>query len=259
MGFLEEPEIPSRGAARRVTLILLVALGMGAVFLFLSRPTDDADTRPGAEPEPFVSAAPPPAEVIPEPAPSVAEPEAASEPEPAPEPVVPAPSPLLEPVRLRVTSDVDGAHVFIDRQYVGDTPFESSDVAPGPHRVNVAAPGYDGFSQDVEIGDAVTQLDVAFNLVRLDERVAVVHKHRFGDCAGYLVASLDGIHYQTDGEDAFTLAFDALEEFSVDYLEHNLRIRARRGRTFNFTDAEANADKLFVFHREVEQAIAQLR
>jgi hypothetical protein len=242
-----------------VTSIMLVALGAGAVFLFLSRPADDPNTHPRAEPEPSVSAAAPPAEVIPEPARSGAEREAVVESEPAPEPVVSAPSPLPEPVRLRVTSDVDGAHVFIDRNYVGETPFESSDVAPGSHRVNVAAPGYDGFSQDVEIGDAVTQLDVAFTVVRLHERVAVVHKHRFGDCAGYLVASLDGIHYQTDGEDAFTVAFDALEEFSVDYLEHNLRIRVRRGRTFNFTDAEANADKLFVFHREVEQAIAQLR
>jgi len=42
-------------------------------------------------------------------------------------------------------------------------------------------------------------------------------------------------------------------------MEHNLRIKIRRGRTFNFTDTEANADRLFVFHREVEQAVAQAR
>ena len=111
----------------------------------------------------------------------------------------------------------------------------------------------------VEIGDTVTELDVAFTIVDLDERVAVIHKHRFGDCAGDLVASLDGIHYQTDGDDSFSVAVDALEEFSVDYLEHNLRIKIRGGRTFNFTDAQPNADRLFVFHREVEQAVASSR
>ena len=220
------------------------------MFLLLSRSTDDTDTQPRAEPEPSVSATPPPAEVSRAPA--------RPEPEPAPERVVPTPPPLPEPVRLRITSDVEDADVFIDRQYVGKTPFESSDVARGPHRVNVSAPGHDGFSQDVDIGDAVTHLNVAFTIVRLDERVAVVHKHRFGDCAGDLVANLDGIQYQTNGKDAFSVAFDALDEFSVDYLEHNLRIEIRRDRTYNFTDTEANADKLFVFHREVEQAYKRL-
>ena len=258
MGLFDEPEAPSRGAARWVTSIMLVALGAGAVFLLLPQSTDDADTPPRAEPEPSVSAAPPPAEVSREPARPEPEPEPTVEPGPVPERVVPTPPPLPEPVRLRITSDVDDADVFIDRQYVGKTPFESSDVARGPHRVNVSAPGHVGFSQEVDISDAVTQLNVAFTIVRLDERVEVVHKHRFGDCAGDLVASLDGIHYQTGGEDAFSVAFDALEEFSVDYLEHNLRIEIRRGRTYNFTDTEANADKLFVFHREVERAYKRL-
>ena len=258
MGLFDEPETPSRGAARWVTSIMLVALGASAVFLLLSRSTDDTDTQPRAEPEPSVSATPPPAEVSRAPARPEPEPEATLEPEPAPERVVPTPPPLPEPVRLRITSDVEDADVFIDRQYVGKTPFESSDVARGPHRVNVSAPGHDGFSQDVDIGDAVTHLNVAFTIVRLDERVAVVHKHRFGDCAGDLVANLDGIHYQTNGKDAFSVAFDALDEFSVDYLEHNLRIEIRRDRTYNFTDTEANANKLFVFHREVEQAYKRL-
>ena len=258
MGLFDEPETPSRGVARWLTSIMLVALGAGAVFLLLSRSTDDADPQPRAGPEPSVSATPPPAEVSRAPERPEPEPEATVEPEPAPERVVPTPPPLPEPVRLRITSDVEDADVFIDRQYVRKTPFESSDVARGPHRVNVSAPGHDGFSQDVDIGDAVTHLNVAFTIVRLDERVAVVHKHRFGDCAGDLVANLDGIHYQTNGKDAFSVAFDALDEFSVDYLEHNLRIEIRRDRTYNFTDTEANADKLFVFHREVEQAYKRL-
>ena len=32
----------------------------------------------------------------------------------------------------------------------------------------------------------------------------------------------------------------------------------RGGRTYNFTDHESNADALFVFHREVEQARERL-
>ena len=54
------------------------------------------------------------------------------------------------------------------------------------------------------------------------------------------------------------LDFDELEEFSMDYLEHNRRLKVRGGRTYNFTDEEPNADKLFVFHREVEEARTRL-
>jgi hypothetical protein len=242
-------------------VILLVTLGVGAVLLFLSQPTDEVDMPTEREPEPAVSVAPPAAEAISEPLPvrPPVEREEVVTSEPILETVVPEPLPLPEFVRLRVTSDVDGADVFIDRQYVGKTPFESSDVTLGPHRVNVEAPGYDGFREDVEIGDSVADVDVTFTVVRLDERVAVVHKHRFGNCAGYLVANLDGIQYQTDGEDAFSVALDALEEFSVDYIAHNLRVQSRGGRVFNFTDTEANADNLFVFHREVGQFVSQAR
>ena len=60
----------------------------------------------------------------------------------------------------------------------------------GRHRINVSAPGFDGFSDDIEIGDTLTELDVAFTVVRLDQRVAVVHDHRFGECVGQLVASV---------------------------------------------------------------------
>ena len=56
----------------------------------------------------------------------------------------------------------------------------------------------------------------------------------------------------------FEVALDALEEFAVDYLDHNLRIKVRGGRTYNFTDRTANADALFVFHREVEEARERL-
>ena len=59
---------------------------------------------------------------------------------------------------LRVTSDIDGADVFVDRQYLGTTPFESSAVAPGRHKVNVSATGYESHAEDVEITNDVTTI-----------------------------------------------------------------------------------------------------
>ena len=44
------------------------------------------------------------------------------------------------------------------------------------------------------------------------------------------------------------------ETFEVDYLDTNLSVRLAEGRQFNFTDPEGDADRLFVFHRDVEKA-----
>jgi hypothetical protein len=159
---------------------------------------------------------------------------------------------------LRVTSDIEGATVFINREYAGTTPFESDAIPAGRHRLNVSADGYESHAEDVEITDDLTSVAVVFRQVRLDERVPVVHKHRFGECQGELVASTDGIHYRTEDDDEFQVALDALDEFAVDYLEHTLRIKVRDGRTYNFTDEQENADALFVFHREVEKARERL-
>ena len=57
---------------------------------------------------------------------------------------------------------------------------------------------------------------------------------------------------------AFEVTLEAMEEFTIDYLEHNLRIKIREGRTYNFTDEQDNADALLVFHREVENARRRL-
>ena len=122
----------------------------------------------------------------------------------------------------------------------------------------MSAPGYDGYAEDVEITSALTTVSARFREVRLDQQVAVVHRHRFGDCEGRLAADTSGIAYRSDDDDAFEVAFDAIEEFAVDYLEHNLRLKVRGGRTYNFTDREANADALFAFHRDVERARERL-
>ena len=95
--------------------------------------------------------------------------------------------------------------------------------------------------------------------VRLDAALAVVHKHRIGSCEGRLVATADGIRYETTNkEDGFTAPLADMETFQVDYQARNLRIRIRKGRQFNFTDPDDNADRLFVFHRDVERARQRL-
>ena len=76
---------------------------------------------------------------------------------------------------------------------------------------------------------------------------------------GRLIATADGIRYETsDKEDGFTAPFSDLESFQVDYQDKNLRIKLRKGRQFNFTDPDGNADRLFVFHRDVEKARQRL-
>ena len=74
------------------------------------------------------------------------------------------------------------------------------------------------------------------------------------------MATPQGIRYETSNRgDAFTSPLLDLETFQVDYLEKNLRVKLPKGRQFNFTDPEGNADRLFVFHRDVEKARERLR
>ena len=52
---------------------------------------------------------------------------------------------------------------------------------------------------------------------------------------------------------------DIVGDKAVDYMEKNLRVKQKGGKTWNFTDkAAANADALFVFHRDVEAARKKL-
>ena len=265
MPLLTEPEPPPRSRRGRwFGLLVLLALAVGAGYVLLPRfqtPSGDgeraAEAPSPARPAPAAPSAPAREPAV-DPAPA---PAAAPEPEARPSPAPAAPEPAAAPrpaVVLRVTSDVEGAEVFIDRRYAGTTPFESHEVEPGRRRINVSAPGYEGHAEDVEITGALTTVDVRFRQVRLDRRIFVVHRHRFGDCKGHLAATPRGIAYETDGGDAFEVGFDRLEEFAVDYLAHNLRLKVRGGRTYNFTDDEQNADALFVFHRAVEEARERL-
>ncbi len=246
----------------RAALIALVIIGGATAAYFWPAPTGDDEPAPitaAADPPP-VAAREPESEPVVAPRAPEPDPEPVRAPDPEPEAVTAAPSvpeSRLEPL-LQVASDVPGASVFLDRRFVGTTPFETSDVTSGPHRLNVSSEGYQGFSQDIEVGDDLVSVDVRFLEVRLEASVDVVHTHRFGSCSGRLRADLDGIHYETSDDDAFSIPFSELEQHAVEYLEHTLTVQRRGGRTYNFTDEQESADALFNFHREVERARERL-
>jgi len=160
---------------------------------------------------------------------------------------------------LTVQSDVAGAQVFIDRRFIGTTPVTIEDLKPGPHQLNVSADGFDGIARTIDIEPGPSEITARFREVRLNATLPILHRHRIGSCSGRLVASIDGIRYETsNSDDRFTAALSDLETFEVNYLDRNLRIKLRKGREYNFTDPEKDADRLFVFHRDVERARALL-
>jgi hypothetical protein len=93
--------------------------------------------------------------------------------------------------------------------------------------------------------------------VRLDAAVDVVHKHAVGSCEGRLSATLAGLRYDTaHADDVFAIPLDGLESFGLDYPKKNLRVKARGGRTWNFTTKAPSADPLYAFEHEVTAALA---
>jgi hypothetical protein len=161
---------------------------------------------------------------------------------------------------VRIVSDVPGAQVFLDRKFIGATPATVGDLAPGDYQLNVSAPGYDTQVATLSLAPGERDITVNFREVRLNASLEVVHKHRFGSCQGTLVATPDGLRYDTSHqEDAFRTSLVALETFQVDYLDKNLRVQPQKGKRYDFTDPEGNADRLFVFHRDVERARERLR
>lgn len=162
-----------------------------------------------------------------------------------------------EAARLRIDADVPGANVFLDRKFLGTTPVETRDFSPGTHRLNVSAEGYDMYAETLDLGPGPRDVMVRFKEVRLDEKLAVVHKHGVGSCRGTLLATPAGLRYDTaDAGDAFNSAFGSLEPLQVDYLKKNLRVKLRGGRTFNFT--ADSADALLTFQKAVEAARKRL-
>src|SRR4029079_6859308 len=162
-------------------------------------------------PKPAVEEAPAPAPPVTAPRPSKsARADEKAAPVSTSPPVVAAAKPTLH-----VSSDVDGAHVFVDRKYVGNTPLDTSEVTPGRPQVSVSADGYDGASESVNVAESgSTDLHVSLKTLRLDVSVPVVHKHAIGSCEGTLRAEPGGLRYETaNTPDAFSLALSDLDVF----------------------------------------------
>jgi hypothetical protein len=233
------------------------------VFFALRKPAEAPRSAAPAVPPP--AAAPPPV--------AKAEPSATAPAEPAPaprksaapkkaEPVPAAPAaPAATLATLVLDSDVAGASVFVNREYVGTTPLRLEKLEPGSKQLKLTADGYEGIERTVNLNAGENPITMRFREVRLNKRIAVNHKHGVGGgCEGTLVATLDGLAYETTNKgDAFNLPYAQVETVAVDYIEKNLRVKQKGGRTWNFTDkAAANADALFVFHRDVEAARKKL-
>ena len=227
----------------------------------MTRPEPDAEP-PAATATPTAPAPRPPSREAPRP--GAAPPRAAAAPRAPVAKVEPAPAPAAEaPLSvgvLHIDSDVPGAQVFIDREFLGAAPVTAASVKPGTHRINVSAEGYDGVAETIEVSPGPRDVLIKLREVRLDTKLEVVHKHRLGSCMGRLIATPQGMRYETaDKDDRFAAPLLDLETFDVDYLEKNLRVKPRKGKLFNFTDPEGNADRLFVFHRDVEKARERLK
>jgi len=261
MSVFNEDEQPRSGGTGKFLLIGLAALilvGLIAVVATrLMRSAPEPAPAPQARTEsPAPAATPKPAEPEPE-----AEPAPARKPRPRREAPVEAPPPPAPagPV-LIVESDVPGAAVFVDRKFLGMTPLRTTEVSPGSHQLNASVTGEDGLAQAIEIAESGdTSVALRFREVRLNASIAVVHKHGAGSCEGRLAATIEGLRYITaNKKDAFSLGFGDLETFEIDYLKKELKVKQRAGRTWNFTDKSENADKLFVFHRDVTKAREKL-
>jgi hypothetical protein len=240
-------------------VVVVLAVGAGVFFFLVPAPAPApvASREVAPAPRPVTPApTPEPATPAPEPARRAApKPAAAAPAAPPPAPVEAAPTTAT----LRIEADVPDATVLFDRVGVGTAPVTIPNVSPGSHRLNASATGYDGYAETIEVEPGSRTITVAFKDVKLDATLAAVHKHGMGSCRGQLIASPQGIRYEAaDGKDNFSVAMADIDGFEVDYLAKNLRLKTKQGKTYNFTDPDGNADRLFVFHRDVDKARKRL-
>jgi hypothetical protein len=157
--------------------------------------------------------------------------------------------------QLRIVADVPGAAVFFDHNFEGRAPVEIRNVAPGSHRLNVSAEGREMYAETLETGPGPRTVIVRLPPLRLDVAVDVVHRHGLGSCEGRLSATSAGVRYDTtDKDDAFLRPLAELEPLQIDTAKKNLRVRVRKGKTYNFTTKAPNADDLETFRQKVEAA-----
>ena len=252
---------------RRLVIILIAgSVLLAAVWVVLNQ-----RTRPAEPPTASVRETPPAPKAVDAPPATTPAPEpdaprrptrraAAPKPDATPTPAPAAADAPADEATLRIDSDVPGAQVFIDREFIGPAPVTAQHVKPGSHRINVSAPGYEGVADTIDVTAGSREITIRLKDIRLDATLDVVHKHRMGSCKGRLTATPQGIRYETtDKDDGFRATLLEMETFDVDYLKKNLRVKLRKGKQYDFTDPEGNADRLFVFHRDVAKAADRLR
>jgi hypothetical protein len=243
---------------RAVVFAVVAVVVVGGTALWLHRPRP----RPVEVDAPVAASRPaPPKKTTPVPpaAPVAEAPRKAEPKKSAAEPATPAAPAAPTLASLTLESDVPGASVFIDRQFVGNTPLSLDKLEPGSKRVQLTATGFDSIQKTIDLSPGPNTVTVRIKEVSLNAKTSVVHKHAMGSCEGTLSASLDGLKYESSNKsDAFTLPYADVEQFAVDYLQKNLRVKHKGGKTWNFTDKNNNADVLFVFHRDVEAARKKL-
>jgi hypothetical protein len=237
---------------------LVVILGGGvvaiaavaAVYALARKPAAPAETSalPAAAPAPPVRNEPP---IAPKTSTSKTPPPAAT-PTPAAEP-----SPALG--TLIIESDVPETSVFIDRVYLGNAPVTARNLPPGSHHLNMSVTGYEGVSEAIDVGPGTRTISMKFKEIKLDEKIDVSHKHAIGSCLGTLRASPQRLSYETaNAGDAFAVALTDLDVFEVDYVQKNLKVKVKGGKTYNFADAAASADRLYLFQQTVEKVRQRL-
>src|SRR5262245_35099448 len=171
-------------------LVVMVLVVGGAVLFIRSRtaepPVRETTARPAAtESTRAIEPTTPPAAARPETTPRPARRPST----PAPDAPAPVASAAPELGTLRIEADVPNAQVFIDRQFVGTAPVTAEGVKPGTHTLNVSAEGFEGIVRTIDVEPGPREVTVRFREVRLDATVAVIHKHRMGNCKGQLVAT----------------------------------------------------------------------
>lgn len=246
-----------------IGVVALLVAAVAIVFI-VTRETPVAETPDPVASVPAATAPPAPAPA-PEPTPTAPAPATTTAPvkkapvakKAEPAPAVPAAATLAT---LILDTDVPGASVFMNREYVGTTPLRLAKLEPGTKELKLTVDGHDGIERSVELAAGDNPVTLRFREVRLNKRIPVAHKHGMGGCEGTLVATVDGLAYETSNKgDAFKLPYAQVESFLVDYLDKNLKVKQKGGKTWNFTDKNAsNADALFVFHRDVEAARKKL-
>ena len=232
---------------------LRVVDGLGAAQARAPAPAPAATARTGRRAAPAVDDAGQACAPAPKARASNEAPEAAAPPEPAPATV--SSKPLL-----RVAGDVAGADVFVDRIFVGKTPFETRDITAGSHQINVSAEGY---RRDVATGGGGRPRAHRSDLLAQGRRARQRRAGRAQAPARVVrravAASPAGCaSRQTSGDDAFQAPLTGLETLAVNYEEKELRLKLKGGKNFTFTTRADNADPLVVFHRDVEKARKKL-